>query len=102
MISVAGIQDRNCFNLLLERSVPSTTNSIQLRQDMSEIKKMYSTILGDHFPLEMTISFGDQKLVIVNVPGISNRKTAALMSGEYVMAKIPTRKQHSTSSLMAT
>ena len=30
---------------------------------MSEIKKMYSTILGDHFPLEMTISFGDQKLV---------------------------------------
>ncbi len=30
---------------------------------MSEIKKMYSTILGDHFPLEMTITFGDQKLV---------------------------------------
>ena len=30
---------------------------------MADIKKMYSTILGDHFPLEMTISFGDQKLV---------------------------------------
>ena len=30
---------------------------------MSDIKKMYSTILGDHFPLEMTISFGDQQLV---------------------------------------
>lgn len=30
---------------------------------MSDIKKMYSTILGDHFPLDMTISFGDQKLV---------------------------------------
>ena len=30
---------------------------------MSDIKKMYSTILGDHFPLEMTISFGDQRLV---------------------------------------
>lgn len=30
---------------------------------MSDIKKMYSTILGDSFPLEMTISFGDQKLV---------------------------------------
>lgn len=30
---------------------------------MSDIKKMYSTILGDHFPLEMTISFGDQTLV---------------------------------------
>jgi phosphoribosylaminoimidazolecarboxamide formyltransferase/IMP cyclohydrolase len=30
---------------------------------MSDIKKMYSTILGDHFPLEMTITFGDQKLV---------------------------------------
>ena len=30
---------------------------------MSDIKKMYSTILGDHFPLDMTISFGEQKLV---------------------------------------
>lgn len=30
---------------------------------MSDIKKMYSTILGDHFPMEMTISFGDQQLV---------------------------------------
>ena len=30
---------------------------------MSDLKKMYSTILGDHFPLEMTISFGDQKLL---------------------------------------
>ncbi len=30
---------------------------------MSDLKKMYSTILGDSFPLEMTISFGDQKLV---------------------------------------
>ena len=30
---------------------------------MSDIKKMYSTILGDNFPLDMTISFGDQKLV---------------------------------------
>lgn len=30
---------------------------------MSDIKKMYSTILGDHFPLEMTISFGGQTLV---------------------------------------
>ncbi len=30
---------------------------------MSKLKSMYSTILGDHFPMEMTISFGDQKLV---------------------------------------
>jgi len=30
---------------------------------MSDLKKMYSTILGDHFPLEMTITFGDQKLI---------------------------------------
>ncbi len=30
---------------------------------MADIKKMYSTILGDHFPLEMTVSFGDQRLV---------------------------------------
>ncbi len=30
---------------------------------MSDIKKMYSTILGDAFPLEMTISFGDQTLI---------------------------------------
>ena len=30
---------------------------------MSDMKKMYSTILGDHFPMDMTISFGDQKLV---------------------------------------
>ncbi len=30
---------------------------------MSDLKKMYSKILGDHFPLEMTISFGEQTLV---------------------------------------
>ncbi|HIQ36967.1 MAG TPA: IMP cyclohydrolase [Desulfocapsa sulfexigens] len=30
---------------------------------MSDIKKKYTTILGDSFPLDMTISFGDQKLV---------------------------------------
>ncbi len=30
---------------------------------MADLKKMYSTILGDHFPMEMTISFGDQALV---------------------------------------
>jgi phosphoribosylaminoimidazolecarboxamide formyltransferase / IMP cyclohydrolase len=30
---------------------------------MSDLKKMYSTILGDNFPMEMTISFGDQTLV---------------------------------------
>jgi phosphoribosylaminoimidazolecarboxamide formyltransferase / IMP cyclohydrolase len=30
---------------------------------MTDFKKMYSTILGDHFPMEMTISFGDQTLV---------------------------------------
>lgn len=30
---------------------------------MSDLKKMYSTILGDQFPMEMTISFGDQTLV---------------------------------------
>jgi phosphoribosylaminoimidazolecarboxamide formyltransferase / IMP cyclohydrolase len=30
---------------------------------MTDLKKMYSTILGDHFPMEMTISFGDKKLV---------------------------------------
>lgn len=30
---------------------------------MTDLKKMYTTILGDSFPLEMTISFGDQSLV---------------------------------------
>lgn len=30
---------------------------------MSDLKKMYSTILGDSFPPDMTISFGNQKLV---------------------------------------
>ncbi|WPD23306.1 MAG: IMP cyclohydrolase [Candidatus Electrothrix scaldis] len=30
---------------------------------MSDIKKMYTTILGDSFPMDMTISFGDQTLV---------------------------------------
>ncbi len=30
---------------------------------MSNLKKMYSTILGDSFPPSMTISFGDQHLV---------------------------------------
>jgi len=29
---------------------------------MSDIKKMYTTILGDHFPMEMKISFGEQTL----------------------------------------
>ncbi len=30
---------------------------------MSDLKKMYSNILGDHFPMEMTISFGEQTLL---------------------------------------
>lgn len=30
---------------------------------MSNLKSMYSTILGDHFPMEMTISFDGQTLV---------------------------------------
>ncbi|MBW1637175.1 MAG: IMP cyclohydrolase [Deltaproteobacteria bacterium] len=30
---------------------------------MSDLKKMYTTILGDSFPMDMTISFGEQKLV---------------------------------------
>jgi phosphoribosylaminoimidazolecarboxamide formyltransferase / IMP cyclohydrolase len=30
---------------------------------MSDLKKMYTTILGDHFPMEMKISFDDQTLV---------------------------------------
>ncbi|HHK60432.1 MAG TPA: IMP cyclohydrolase, partial [Desulfobacterales bacterium] len=30
---------------------------------MGDLKKMYSTIRGDHFPMEMTITFGDQTLV---------------------------------------
>lgn len=30
---------------------------------MADLKKIYTTILGDNFPKEMTISFGDQKLV---------------------------------------
>lgn len=30
---------------------------------MSNIKKMYSSILGDSFPLDMTISFGGQELI---------------------------------------
>jgi phosphoribosylaminoimidazolecarboxamide formyltransferase/IMP cyclohydrolase len=30
---------------------------------MTDLKKMYTTILGDHFPMEMKITFGDQELV---------------------------------------
>ena len=30
---------------------------------MADLKKMYTTLLGDHFPMEMKISFGDQTLV---------------------------------------
>jgi phosphoribosylaminoimidazolecarboxamide formyltransferase/IMP cyclohydrolase len=30
---------------------------------MADLKKMYTTILGDHFPMELKISFGDQTLV---------------------------------------
>ena len=29
---------------------------------MTDLKKMYSTILGDSFPMDMTITFGDQRL----------------------------------------
>ncbi len=29
---------------------------------MADLKKMYSSILGDSFPMQMTISFGDQQL----------------------------------------
>lgn len=30
---------------------------------MTDLKKMYSTLLGDSFPMDMTITFGDQRLV---------------------------------------
>ena len=30
---------------------------------MADLKKMYSSILGDSFPMQMTISLGDQKLI---------------------------------------
>jgi phosphoribosylaminoimidazolecarboxamide formyltransferase/IMP cyclohydrolase len=30
---------------------------------MTDLKKMYSNILGDSFPMDMTISFGEQKLM---------------------------------------
>ena len=30
---------------------------------MSDIKAMYRTVMADHFPPEMTIAFGDQKLI---------------------------------------
>nr|WP_321466541.1 IMP cyclohydrolase [uncultured Desulfobulbus sp.] len=30
---------------------------------MTDLKKMYSTLLGDSFPMDMTITLGDQKLV---------------------------------------
>jgi len=30
---------------------------------MDDLKKMYRTVMADHFPSEMTISFGEQKLV---------------------------------------
>lgn len=30
---------------------------------MTDLKKMYSTLLGDAFPMDMTITFGDQTLV---------------------------------------
>jgi phosphoribosylaminoimidazolecarboxamide formyltransferase / IMP cyclohydrolase len=30
---------------------------------MSDIKKMYRTIMADHFPADMTIKFGDQTLI---------------------------------------
>jgi phosphoribosylaminoimidazolecarboxamide formyltransferase / IMP cyclohydrolase len=30
---------------------------------MDDLKKMYRTVMADHFPLTLTISFGDQKLV---------------------------------------
>jgi phosphoribosylaminoimidazolecarboxamide formyltransferase/IMP cyclohydrolase len=30
---------------------------------MSDIKAMYRTVMADHFPAEMTITFGDQKLL---------------------------------------
>ena len=40
-----------------------TVESEQEEDSMSDIKKMYSTILGDQFPLDLKISFGDQTLI---------------------------------------
>jgi phosphoribosylaminoimidazolecarboxamide formyltransferase / IMP cyclohydrolase len=42
---------------------------------MSDLKKMYTTILGDSFPMEMTLSFGDQTLVY-------RKKTWKITTGE--------------------
>ncbi|RLB09239.1 MAG: IMP cyclohydrolase, partial [Deltaproteobacteria bacterium] len=30
---------------------------------MKDLKKMYTTVMDDHFPSEITITFGDQKLI---------------------------------------
>lgn len=54
---------------------------------MSDIKKMYSTILGDSFPMEMTISFAEQTLVYRKrtwaIPGEDgNLKERGLRYGE--------------------
>jgi len=34
-----------------------------------DLKKMYRTIMDDHFPDSMTIRFGEQEWSIGNVPG---------------------------------
>ncbi|MEW6570356.1 MAG: IMP cyclohydrolase [Nitrospirota bacterium] len=47
---------------------------------MSEIKKMYRTIMSDHFPAEMTIKFGDQILFYRKKTWkIPNEKTGELI-----------------------
>ncbi len=52
---------------------------------MSDLKKMYSNILGDHFPMEMTISFGGQTLVYrkktwkINIDYLNEKKKLMLL-----------------------
>ena len=67
---------------------------------MKDLKQMYKTILGDQFPLELRISFGDQALIyrkrtwkIKNSTQPENWKKKVS-----VMEKTRTRKQHFTSS----
>jgi hypothetical protein len=62
-------EDKNFFSVFKTTflSVSSVT-SVALRilyqeAPVSEIKKLYKTIMADNFPPEMTITFGDQKLI---------------------------------------
>jgi phosphoribosylaminoimidazolecarboxamide formyltransferase / IMP cyclohydrolase len=61
---------------------------------MQDIKKMYRTIMDDHFPEEMKISFGNQNLIYrKRAWKIFDADMGGVIEKAFVTVKILVRKQ---------